>query len=50
MPYRCSYNVLTLPVIYLIFIVKGGMSGVDVYARAMMIQSDNLGRFGSQAV
>ena len=22
--YRCSYNVLTLPVIYLIFIVKGG--------------------------
>ena len=24
MPYRCSYNVLTLPVIYLIFIVKGG--------------------------
>ena len=24
MQYRCSYNVLTLPVIYLIFIVKGG--------------------------
>ena len=29
---------------------EGGMSGADIYARAMMIQSDNLIRFFSQAV
>ena len=29
---------------------EGGMSGADIYARAMMIQIDNLIRFFSQAV